>query len=66
VAGFSWRGTAHTVRAVCNRWRIHTRWWEPNDAVWREYVKVATDSGLLCLLYHDLKEGGWYLARLYD
>ena len=70
--GFRWQGTAHDVVAVCNRWRIHTLWWRPargagaGQAIWREYVKVTTGSGLLCLLYHDLLDGGWFLARVYD
>ena len=70
--GFRWQGTAHEVAAVCNRWRIHTLWWQPgrksgtDGAVWREYVKVTTGSGLLCLLYRDLLGGGWFLARVYD
>jgi hypothetical protein len=51
---------------VCNRWRVHTRWWEPAEAVWREYLKVTTDSGFLCLIYHDLVSGGWFLSRIYD
>jgi hypothetical protein len=34
--------------------------------IWREYVKVTTDTGLLCLLYHDLIQSGWFLARVYD
>ena len=54
------------VLEVCNRWRIHTRWWEPQQAIWREYWKVVTDAGLLCLIYQDLGEGGWFLARVYD
>jgi len=53
---------------------VHTRWWEPDEAivrlrltnVWREYVKVTTGTGLLCLLYRDLLNGGWFLARVYD
>jgi Domain of unknown function (DUF6504) len=64
--GFTWQGTDHRIQEVCNRWRIHTRWWEPDQAVWREYVKVATDTGLLCLLYRDLLSGGWFLTREYD
>jgi len=32
----------------------------------KHYLKVATDTGLLCLLYRDLLSGGWFLARLYD
>lgn len=64
--GFIWQGTTHQIEEVCNRWRIHTRWWEPSQAVWREYLKVATGAGLLCLLYWDLLSGGWFLARVYD
>lgn len=64
--GFDWRGNPHRILEVCNRWRIHSRWWEREQAVWREYFKVATDSGLLCLIYHDLQSGDWFLARLYD
>jgi hypothetical protein len=75
-SGFTWQGTAHQIQEVCNRWRLHTRWWDarpgtaPADTLgpgtWREYVKVATDRGLLCLLYQDLHSGQWYLARVYD
>ena len=64
--GFCWQGTAHNVAEVCNRWWIHTRWWQPEQVIWREYVKVTTDSGLLCLLYRDLLGDGWFLARVYD
>jgi hypothetical protein len=64
-SGFAWQGARHRI-TVYNRWRVHTRWWEPAEAVWREYVKVATDTGLLCLLYRDLLTGGWFLARVYD
>jgi hypothetical protein len=64
--GFVWQGAPHQTVDVCNRWRVHTRWWEPDQAIWREYLKVTTDTGLLCLLYRDLHTGRWYLARLYD
>jgi hypothetical protein len=63
---FRWEGETHSILEVCNRWRVHTRWWEPAETVWREYLKVATDTGLLCLIYRDLLSGGWFLARLYD
>jgi hypothetical protein len=45
---------------------VHTRWWEPGEALWREYWKVTTDRGFLCLLYHDLLGDGWFLSQLYD
>ena len=64
--GFIWRGTAHQIVQICNRWRVQTRWWESGQAVRREYFKVATDRGYLCQIYRDLGIGGWFLARLYD
>jgi len=64
--GFDWQGAPQRIVAVCQRWRVHTRWWQPAALVWREYLKVTTDTGLLCLLYHDLAAGGWFLARVYD
>ena len=64
--GFLWHGGSHGIVEVTNRWRVHTRWWAPGEALWREYWKVVTDSGLLCLVYRDLPEGNWFMARLYD
>ena len=64
--GFVWQGTSHSVDQVCNRWQVHTRWWEPGETLWRDYFKVTTAEGSLCLLYHDLLGGGWFLSRLYD
>lgn len=64
--GFVWQGLDHHILEVCNRWQVHTRWWEPGETVWREYLKVVTDSGLLCQIYHDLIGEEWFLARLYD
>jgi hypothetical protein len=65
-AGFVWQGTSHQIAEVCNRWRVHTGWWEPGQAVSREYLKVATNSGFLCQVYRDLCTGQWFLTRLYD
>ncbi|MFN2129316.1 MAG: DUF6504 family protein [Anaerolineae bacterium] len=65
-AGFAWRGGAHRIDRVCTRWRVHTWWWEPSRAVCREYLKVVTEDGVLCQLYHDQHSGQWFLARLYD
>lgn len=65
-AGFTWQGWMHAIEEFHNRWRIHTRWWDVEEAIWREYVKVTTDTGLLCLLYRDLRTGGWFLVRVYD
>jgi hypothetical protein len=77
-AGFSWQGTPYRILQICARWRVHTRWWEPDQVLWREYLKVlvapatmaaSLDSAsgrLLCLLFCDLFSGEWFLARIYD
>ena len=64
--GFVWQGTPHRILEVCNRWRVHTYWWEPDEIVWREYMKVSTATGLLCLIYRDMLSDNWFLARIYD
>jgi hypothetical protein len=65
-AGFDWQGEPHRILDICNRWRVHTRWWEADHAIWREYWKVITGTGLLCLIYRDLWSDGWFLSRVYD
>lgn len=65
--GFLWAGASHRVDRVHNRWRVHTQWWQTAaPAICREYLKVTTDTGLLCLLYRDDVTGAWFLARVYD
>ena len=65
-AGFAWQGGLHAIEEFHNRWRVHTRWWDAGETIWREYVKVTTGTGLLCLLYRDLRSEGWFLVRIYD
>jgi hypothetical protein len=64
--GFVWRGRAHPIEAIANRWEVHTRWWETGEATWRVYYKVTTGGGLLCEIVHDRLAGAWVLARVYD
>ena len=64
--GFNYQGKSHNIMDTCNRCRVHTGWWEPDRCVWREYLKITTDTGLLCLIYHDLLSNDWFMARLYD
>lgn len=65
-AGFIWQGDTHRIEAVLNHWQVHTLWWVPDKAVWREYLKVITDTGFICQLYRDLPGASWFLARIYD
>lgn len=60
---FRWNGRVHHIVSISKRWRVHNGWWRTE--VWRDYFKLATDSGLLCIIYQDL-EGNWYLQRIYD
>ena len=60
---FEWNGRVHRIVSISKRWRVHDGWWRTE--VWRDYFKLATDSGLLCIIYQDL-EGHWYLQRIYD
>ena len=61
----TWRGRAHPVAHIANRWRVDEEWWR-GQRIWREYFKLATRTGLLVVVYHDLDGGAWYLQRLYD
>lgn len=64
LRAFHWARRTHRIQHLANRWRVDQGWWQAR--VWREYVKVVTDTGLLAVLYRDLPDGGWYLQRLYD
>ncbi len=52
------------VREVSNRWRMQEEWWRRERI--REYYRVITESGRLCLIFQDLLGGGWFLERVYD
>jgi hypothetical protein len=60
---FEWNGTVRRIVSISKCWRVHNGRWRRE--VWRDYSKLATHSGLLCIIYQDL-EGHWYLQRIYD
>jgi hypothetical protein len=60
-----WQGRSHSVAHVANHWRVDEGWWR-GERIWREYFKLATTTGLLVIVYHDLSTGTWHLQRLYD
>ena len=59
-----WQGQQHRVETVAKRWRVDKHWWVLR--VWREYFKLATNTGYLVVVYRDLQTGHWYLQRWYD
>ena len=62
---FRWGSGLHHIQDISSHWRIHTGWWSEEE-VWRDYWEVTTDTNLLCVLYHDLLKGAWYLERIYE
>ena len=63
---FAWQTKTHVVDRICNRWRVSAEWWRAEPAAWREYIKLVTRDGLLCLVARDLDREGWWMIRLYD
>ena len=63
---FLWQGERHTVDCICNRWRVDEDWWRGGGRSWRDYIKLTTKEGLLCLLVYDLVRDDWLLVRVYD
>lgn len=61
---FKWNGTAYPITRVANTWIVDTGWWLRR--IWRKHYKVATRSGMLAIIYHDLVTGKWYLQQIYD
>jgi hypothetical protein len=61
---FSWCGRHYQVAHLANAWRFDDGWWE--QRIWRDYFKVATNTRMLVVLYHDLCTDGWFLNREYD
>ncbi len=59
-----WRRWRAEVAAVCNRWRVEDDWWRQEVA--RDYHKVRTADGTLCVIFHDRRQGTWHLQRVYD
>jgi len=60
----TWEGHRHLVSQIIERWRVDEGWWKRR--IWREYFQLVTRSGLLILIYHDVRSGEWRLQRLYD
>lgn len=57
-------GKVHLVDLICNRYRSAGNWWEGESD--REYIKLATETGMLCLIAKDIDDDQWLLIRLYD
>jgi len=50
------------VEAVRESWLVEDRWWN-GAPVRRRYWEVVTTCGRDLVVFHDLREGGWFLQR---
>lgn len=51
-----------TVDAVRESWLIEDRWWTERP-LRRRYWEVVTTCGRNVVVFHDLRDGGWYRQR---
>ncbi len=63
---FTWHGQPHQVGAIHQEWQVDTDWWSEEGRICRHYFALTTNSGLLCVLYRDLLQDEWWLAKVYD
>ena len=54
------------LQQIQQRWQVDSDWWSEEGRIWRDYFAAITTSGLFCVLYFDLLEQGWYMAKIYD
>jgi CO dehydrogenase/acetyl-CoA synthase delta subunit len=50
------------VDAVRESWLVEDRWWTERP-LRRRYWEVVTTCGRNVVVFHDLREGGWYRQR---
>lgn len=66
VRSFTWQGRKWKIHQVYQRWQVDSDWWSAEGHAQREYLALTTTDGLLCVLYQDLLDERWYLAKMYD
>ncbi|MCC6612860.1 MAG: hypothetical protein IT320_05230 [Anaerolineae bacterium] len=60
---FAWRGR-HRVAEVVETWVVDDGWWHLRK--YRTYYKLATETGLLVIIFRNNVDGAWFLQRVYD
>ena len=53
---------SRTVDAVRESWLVEDRWWN-GSPVRRRYWEVVTTCGRNLVIFHDLRDGGWFAQR---
>ena len=49
---------------VVQNWLVDVDWWD--NPVRREYWRVMLRGRILCEVFRDLDQDGWFLERVYD
>ena len=57
-------GEKQRVTKVYQSWQRVEEWW--GKEVTRNYFMVKTNKGMVCDIYRDTPEGGWYLSRIHE
>jgi hypothetical protein len=57
-------GEKQRVTKVYESWQKVEEWW--GKEVTRNYFRVKTSKGLVCDIYRDTPDGGWFLSRVHD
>ena len=58
-----WHGR-HRVKEWVDTWVVDDGWWHGRKH--RTYYKLATETGLLVIIFRNNVSGAWYLQRVYD
>ena len=55
------------VRCAAGPWRTSGAWWDAGSGGWdRDEWDAALSDGSICRLFHDRRNGGWFLDAVLD
>ncbi|MGD9116851.1 MAG: hypothetical protein PVJ61_06745 [Dehalococcoidia bacterium] len=57
-------GDRQRVTRVYENWHKDEEWSGKETS--RHYFRVKTSKGIVCDIYRDIPDGGWYLSRIHD
>ena len=60
-----WNGYTHPIAKSWGPERVHTGWWRDENIV-RDYYRIETNEGLRLWVYHNVRNGDWFLHGVFD
>jgi hypothetical protein len=57
-------GEKQRVTRVYESWQKVEEWW--GKEITRNYFRVKTNKGMVCDIYRDMPDGGWFLSRIHE